>query len=290
MTQCNIAELTERGVIKVSGDNAKKFLQDIVTNDVARAVDGKAVHAGLLTPQGKILFDFFLLDRGDHFLLECTRENVDDLIKRLTFYKLRAAVELEDLSATHKIWAAWNGTPDTSADAISYCDPRLEILGLRIIAPASLDVTAGCEAASEDEYHGLRIALGVPEADKDYPLGDTFPHEANYDQLAGVDFKKGCYVGQEVVSRMQHRGTARKRIVPAHGKAPLTEGAKISGGDTAIGLLGSVAGDIGLATVRLDRAEKAIKDGHPLMAGNVEIDLIQPGWAEFSVPTQGSGT
>jgi len=104
MAQCNITELTTRGVIKVSGSDAKKFLQDIVTNDVAKAVDGKAVHAGLLMPQGKILFDFFLLDRGDHFLLECARDNTADLIKRLTFYKLRAAVELEDLSGTLIVW------------------------------------------------------------------------------------------------------------------------------------------------------------------------------------------
>ncbi len=287
MAECNIAELTARGVIKVSGSDAKKFLQDIVTNDVTQAVDGKAVHAALLTPQGKILFDFFLLDREDHFLLECARDNVADLIKRLTFYKLRAAVELEDISISRKVWAAWNGTPTTPGEALVYPDPRLELLGLRIIAPATLDLTVDCNVASEEDYHHLRIAMGVPEADKDYHLGDTFPHEANYDQLAGVDFKKGCYVGQEVVSRMHHRGTARKRIVPVHGHASLTEGSKISGGDTAIGQLGSVAGDMGLAMIRLDRAEKAIEDGHPLMAGDVEIDLIQPGWADFNVPRQG---
>jgi folate-binding Fe-S cluster repair protein YgfZ len=117
MTKCNITELTARGVIKVSGGEAKKFLQGIVTNDVNKAVDDHAIHAGMLTPQGKILFDFFLLDMGTHFLLECARGNIADFIKRLTFYKLRAAVEFEDLSSTHKIWAAWNGTPaDASAE------------------------------------------------------------------------------------------------------------------------------------------------------------------------------
>ena len=287
MSECNIAELTTRSVIKVSGGDAKKLLQDIVTNDVNKAVDGKAVHAGLLTPQGKILFDFFLLDRGTHFLLECARDTISDLIKRLTFYKLRAAVDFVDLSGTHKVWAVWNGVPDTHADAITYTDPRLEILGVRIIAPASLDMAAGSNAASEEDYHRHRIALGVPEADKDYPLGDTFPHEADYDQLAGVDFNKGCYVGQEVVSRIEHRGTARKRIVPVRGNAPLTPGARITAGDAAIGTLGSVAGDMGLAMVRLDRAAKVIEDGRALMAGDVEIELTHPGWAGFSVPTQG---
>ncbi len=286
MAECNIAELTARGVIKVSGGDAKKFLQDIVTSDVTRAVEGRAVHAGLLTPQGKILFDFFLLDTGDYFLLECARDKAEDLIGRLTFYKLRAAVDFEDISDSFKLWAAWNGAPQTPGDAIAYTDPRLEALGVRIIAPVSRDMAAGCDAASEEDYHRHRIALGVPEADADYPLGDTFPHEANYDQLAGVDFDKGCYVGQEVVSRIEHRGTARKRIVPARGSAPLTPGAAITAGDAAIGTLGSVAGDMGLAMVRLDRAAKAIADGRPLMAGDVEIELIQPRWARFSVPTQ----
>jgi len=287
MTKCNITELTARGVLKVSGGEAKKFLQGIVTNDVNKAINGAAIHAGMLTPQGKILFDFFLLDLGTHYLLECARENIADFIKRLTFYKLRAAVEFEDLSDTHKVLAAWNGAPETSGDAIIYADPRLEILGLRIIAPASLDMTAGCDAASEEDYHALRIALGVPEADMDFPLGDTFPHEADYDLLSGVDFHKGCYVGQEVVSRMQHRGTARKRIVPARGGAPLTHGAKITAGDATIGMLGSVAGNMGLAMVRLDRAKKAVDEGRPLMAGTVEIHLIQPGWANFDLPVQG---
>ncbi len=286
MAKCNIAELTARGVIKVSGGDAEKFLQDIVTSDVTKAVEGRAVHAGLLTPQGKILFDFFLLDTGDYFLLECARDKAEDLIRRLTFYKLRAAVDFEDLSDSFKHWAAWNGAPQTPGDAIVYPDPRLEALGVRIIAPVSRDMAAGCDAASEEDYRRHRIALGVPEADADYPLGDTFPHEANYDQLAGVDFSKGCYVGQEVVSRIEHRGTARKRIVPARGSAPLTPGAAITAGDAAIGTLGSVAGDMGLAMVRLDRAAKAIEDGRPLMAGDVEIELIQPRWARFSVPTQ----
>ncbi len=288
MAECNIAELTARGVIKVSGGDAKKFLQDIVTNDVNRAVDGKAVHAAILTPQGKILFDFFLLDRGTHFFLECAGDTVSDLIKRLTFYKLRAAVDFEDLSGTHKIWVAWNDAPDAPDNVIAYADPRLEMLGVRIIAPASLDVAVPCKVVSEDGFHRHRIALGVPEADKDYTLGDTFPHEADYDQLAGVDFDKGCYVGQEVVSRMEHRGTARKRIVPVRGNAPLTAGAKITAGDAAIGALGSVAGDMGLATVRLDRAAKAIEEGRTLMAGDAEIELTQPVWADFNVPMKGA--
>jgi len=289
MAKCHIAELPARGVIKVSGSEAKKFLQDIVTNDVTKAVNGRAVHAGLLTPQGKILFDFLLLEHGDHFLLECARDIAADLIKRLSFYKLRAAVDFADLSGTVQVWAAWGGMPQRLSDTIIFADPRLDALGQRIIAPSSLDIAAtGCEKASEEDYHRHRIALGVPEANSDYPLGDTFPHEADYDQLAGVDFNKGCYVGQEVVSRIQHRGSARKRIVPARGNAPLAPGAEITSGDMNIGTLGSVVDDMGLAMVRLDRAQKAVEKGLPLMADGVEITLVRPGWAHFSVPGQGS--
>ncbi|MEM8743637.1 MAG: folate-binding protein [Pseudomonadota bacterium] len=286
MTNCSIAELTDRTALRVTGDDAHKFLQDVVTNDVTKAVDGKAVHAALLTPQGKILFDFFLLDRGDDVLLECNRATVSELIKRLMFYRLRAAVEFEDLSNDIKVWATWNGEPACGDDAIKFADPRFEALGFRIIAPASDEMSdCGCTPVGEDAYHAHRIAQGVPEAGKDYALGETFPHEADYDQLAGVDFHKGCYVGQEVVSRVQHRGTARKRIVPVRGSSDLTAGEQVSGGGSDIGVIGSVAGKRGLAMIRLDRAEKNLSKGETLHAGDVEISLQQPDWASFDVPS-----
>ena len=285
MTKCSIAELADRTAIKISGTDAHKFLQDVVTNDVTKAVEGKAVHAALLTPQGKILFDFLLLDQGDHFLLECDRDTVGDLIKRLTFYKLRASVEFADLSNEVNVWAAWDHEPECGEGAIKYADPRLEALGFRIVAPVSQDMTqTGCNVVNEGAYHAHRISMGIPEAGKDYALGDTFPHDAGYDQLNGVDFQKGCYVGQEVVSRIQHRGTARKRIVPVRGVSDLSTGASITAGDMSIGVMGSVSGDTGLATVRLDRAEKAISDGQSLNAGGIEISLEQPDWASFKVP------
>ena len=144
-------------------------------------------------------------------------------------------------------------------------------LGLRILLPANADISGlGCALASEDEYHARRIALGVPEGGRDYTFGDAFPHEAMFDQLNGVDFKKGCFVGQEVVSRMEHRGTARKRIVGVEGEGPLPpSGTEIVAGSMPIGTLGSVAGSSGLALLRLDRAEEAKAAGVPLRAGEV---------------------
>lgn len=288
MTKCSITALTGRGVVHVSGSDAHRLLQDIVTSDIACARDGKAIHAALLAPQGKILFEFFLLDRGDHLLIEIEREAIPEFLKRLTFYKLRADATFDDVSEGHSVWAAWGGETSFSPEAIAYEDPRLPELGMRIIVPEDGNPAPDCGSASVDDYHAHRIALGIPQGGLDYVLGDTFPHEADFDQLGGVDFKKGCYVGQEVVGRMQHRGTARKRIVPVTGDGPLSPGSEIVAGDSSIGTIGSVSGKNALATVRLDRAEKALADGNALKADDATITLHQPAWAKFDVPAAGS--
>lgn len=285
MTECRIAELSDRAIAELGGEDAFGFLQNIVTGNVEAARDGGAVHTALLTPQGKILFDFLLVGRGEGFLIDAPRAMMADLVKRLTFYKLRAKVEIADRSDDYTVCAAWGGEPEAGADTVVYADPRLPALGRRVIAPAGADIAGfGCEHVEEADYHAHRVALGVPEGGRDYAYGDTFPHEADLDQLGGVDFAKGCFVGQEVVARMQHRGTARKRIVPVAGEGTLTQGAEIRGGGPAIGALGSVAGNTALATIRLDRAEKAHQEGRALEAGGVPVRLIQPGWASFTVP------
>lgn len=281
MTDCQIAELTDRGVIRVAGPDAPGFLQGLVTNNVEQATDRGAVYTGLLTPQGKILFDFFLVREGDGFLLDCARPVVADLVKRLTFYKLRAAVDLADESGERTVLAAWNGVPAAGDGWVVFADPRVAALGHRLIVPAGANADA---TATEAEYHAHRIALGVPEGGRDYAFGDTFPHEAGFDQLGGVDFDKGCFVGQEVVSRMEHRGTARKRVVPIEGAGTLDAGAEITADGAPIGTVGSVADARALALVRLDRAEKALANGKTLDAGGVQVSLRQPDWASFDVP------
>jgi folate-binding protein YgfZ len=285
MKKCNAALLSDRAVVLVAGPAARSFLQGLITNDIDKAKSGDAIHAGLLTPQGKILFDFFVVPAGDGFLLEIAKANAAELALRLGFYKLRAQVEIaEDPSFT--IAAAW-GEPDSLADgAIAYADPRLPALGHRILLPAGPSLgNLGCALTGEDEYHAHRIALGVPEGGRDYAFGDVFPHEAMFDQLAGVDFNKGCFVGQEVVSRMEHRGTARKRIVGVEGEGPLPpSGTDITAGGASIGTLGSVSGSSGLALLRLDRAEEAKAAGVPLRAGEVIVALRIPAWARFKTP------
>ncbi len=288
-TDCNIAKLSDRGVLRVHGPDAKRFLQGIVTNDMERVGGKSAVHAGLLTPQGKILFDFFVVGEPPDFLLDCPSALAGELAKRLTFYKLRSALEIEDVSDTHAVAAAWGGTPVCPQRAVLYPDPRLAALGHRLVLEAGGELSAtGCATAPEAAYHAHRIALGVPEGGKDFDYGDAFPHEADFDELNGVDFAKGCYVGQEVVSRMEHRGTARKRVVPVEGEVALPEGgAEIQAADAAIGRLGSVADKAGLALLRLDRAEKAQSEGKTITAGGVVLRLRQPVWASFAVAGKG---
>ena len=285
MSECKVALLSDRAVLRVTGEAARNFLQGLITNHIDQAKPGSAIHTGLLTPQGKILVDFFVLPVGDGFLLELAKAKLADLIQRLTVYKLRTQVAFAE-EPSLRVAASWGSTPLLPEGAIAFADPRLPELGLRILLPANADISGlGCALASEDEYHARRIALGVPEGGRDYTFGDAFPHEAMFDQLNGVDFKKGCFVGQEVVSRMEHRGTARKRIVGVEGEAPLPpSGTEIVAGSTPIGTLGSVAGSSGLALLRLDRAEEAKAAGTPLRAGEVTVAVRIPAWARFKTP------
>ncbi|TFG88061.1 MAG: folate-binding protein [Hyphomicrobiales bacterium] len=284
MSHCRATLLADRGVLRVTGADAHKLLQGVITNNLDKAQGGAAIHAGLLSPQGKILFDFFVAADGDGFLIEAAKDRLAELAKRLGIYRLRAQVEIAE-APEFTVAAAWGGAPNIPEGAIAFADPRLAELGVRILLPAGASVAdLGCAQAGEADYHALRIKLGVPESGRDYGLGDTFPHEALFDQLNGVDFKKGCFVGQEVVARMQHRGTTRTRVVPVEGDAPLTTGVEVKAGELPIGPIGSVDGAVGLALLRLDRAEEAASKGTPLTAGDVTITLHRPAFAQFDVP------
>lgn len=285
MGQCHASLLPSRAVLKVGGADARKFLQGLITNDIDKAQGGHAVHAGLLTPQGKILFDFFAVPAGDGFLIDVAQDKAGELLKRLGFYRLRAAAEIAAAPAL-AVAAAWGGSPRLPEGAIVYADPRLPELGFRLLVPTGTSAAElGCEPAEEADYHALRISLGVPEGGLDYAFGDAFPHEALFDQLNGVDFKKGCYVGQEVVSRIEHRGTARKRIVPIEGVSALpVPGTSIEADGLPVGTLGSVSGAAGLALIRLDRAEEALAQAKALTTGGVKIALRRPTFARFTVP------
>ena len=286
-----VAVLEDRGVVSVAGAEAEKLLGDLITNDIALLKDAPALYAALLAPQGKILFDFLMVKAGDGFLLETARERAAELVKRLSMYKLRAAVEIRDVSADFVVAALWGGASAPAGEmpgAIVFADPRLPALGLRMLAEArkasdALAATGGTAAPAE-AYHAHRVGLGVPEGGRDFAFGDTFPHEALLDQLRGVSFTKGCFVGQEVVSRMQHRASVRKRVVAVTADQDLPAGPlPVLAGAVEIGRLGSVDGPRGLALVRIDRVAEARRDGVSITAAGVALRVAPPPFATFGI-------
>lgn len=281
------ALLRSRAALRVEGPEAAHFLQGLITADMARIDDTGAGFGALLTPQGKILFDFLILKDGEGYLLDCPREAAAALVKRLGFYKLRAKVTITDLSDSHAVVAVWDEDP--ALTGVFAADPRLAALGSRGIVSA--DEADGSGLADEAEWQAHRIGLGVPEAGEDYAYGEVFPHDIDMDQLSGVAFDKGCYVGQEVVSRMEHRGTARRRVIRASAGAALPPaGTEIVAGGKTLGTLGSSSGAEGLALVRLDRAKAALDAGTAITAGDVAVTLTLPDWAGFGWPAQEAET
>jgi hypothetical protein len=271
MSTAVVALLARRGVVSLSGADAVDFLDNLVTNDLTGMSAGEARFAGLLTPQGKILFEFLALRTEDGWLLDTAGDGVANPLKRLMMYKLRAKITLADVSADYGVAAAWGPQVPAVADGWCYADPRHGDLGWRLIARRQTLAQLAALAVPEAHYHERRVALGVAEGGFDYALGDTFPHEANYDRLHGVSFTKGCFVGQEVVARMQNKTVVRKRVVHVTGGEPLTAGAEIRIGAAVIGTIGSVAGPHGLALLRLDRAAEAADKGEPLVAGTATL-------------------
>jgi folate-binding protein YgfZ len=286
------ALLADRGVVKVAGDGARDYLHGLVTADILALAPGSARFCALLTPQGKIIADFIVTEAqaadGGGFFLDIPRAVGATLIGKLNLYKLRAKVLIEDLSGSLGVLAVWDGN-GSAKYGLAYADPRLSALGMRVILPRQQVVAAAAESRAElvdaGSYEAHRIALGVPQGGSDFSYGDAFPHESDMDQLGGVDFDKGCYIGQEVVSRMQHRGTARTRAVPVRydGAAALA-GAAVTAGERQLGTIGSAAAGRAVALLRLDRVAEAMSRGEPLTAGGVLIHLVKPDWAHFAFP------
>ena len=278
------AFLPDRGVVKVSGEDARSFLNGLVTTDLTELRSGFGRFGALLTPQGKITTDFLITEapagHGGGFLLDVPRALAQALAAKLGFYKLRAKVAVENLTEDLGVLAVWDGEPATKPD-LAFADPRLPALGWRILVPEELKQKVadliGANLVDAAAYEAHRIAAGVPRGGLDFTYGDAFPHETNMDRLHGVDFDKGCYVGQEVVSRMQHRGTARTRTVKVILEGPSPEvGATILAGDKPVGTIGSTSGQNGLALVRTDRVVDALDAGLPLTAGGLGIRLAEP--------------
>lgn len=278
------AFLPDRGVIKVAGEDARNFLNGLITTDLDKLKPGLGRFGALLTPQGKIIVDFLITEapagHGGGFLIDCPKALADGLATKLKFYKLRAKVTVDNLSNDLGVLAAWDGQLAAQPD-LAFADPRNAELGTRILIPEDLKQKLsdliGAELVDAADYEAHRIALGVPRGGLDFMYSDAFPHETNMDRLAGVDFDKGCYVGQEVVSRMQHRGTARTRSVKVLLEDSSPEaGVSVMAGDKSVGTMGSSAQGKGIALVRIDRVADALDAGQPLTAGGLALKLAEP--------------
>jgi folate-binding protein YgfZ len=284
------AFLPDRGVVKVSGEDARNFLNGLVTSDVTLVRPTLGRFGALLTPQGKITIDFLITEapagHGGGFLLDTPLALAKGLAAKLGFYKLRAKVAVENLSDSADsanslgVMAVWDGEPAVKPD-LTFADPRDPALGWRILVPEQLAAKVasliGADLVDSTAYDAHRIASGVPRGGLDFIYGDAFPHETNMDRLHGVDFDKGCYVGQEVVSRMQHRGTTRTRTVKVILDGPAPEaGTPVLAGDKPVGTMGSAANGAGLALIRTDRAVDALDAGTPLTSGGLALRIADP--------------
>jgi folate-binding protein YgfZ len=278
----SITLLSNRAVVAVEGAEAREFLHSLLTSDLLPLTTGQAAYGALLTPQGKILFDLFAVATEAGFLLDAAAATAEDLVKRLTMYRLRRKIEI-GLKADLAIAGIWGSdVPPVFEDSMLFRDPRAAAMGWRAIGLlARLEAAATADA---DRYEAHRMALGIADSGRDIGSGQLFPHEANLDQLNGVSVTKGCYVGQEVVSRMEHRGTARSRIVPVRfdGREIAPETA-ISAGGRSIGRILSTIDGRGLALMRLDRAEAARAAGEEFLAGDMAIAIERPEWARYRV-------
>jgi folate-binding protein YgfZ len=286
------ALLPDRGVVKVSGADARSFLNGLFTVDIGKMTPGAARFGALLTPQGKIVVDFIVFEAteedGGGFLIDCPRALAGTLVEKLGFYKLRAKVQVADLSATLGVMAVWPGKAESEYGP-GFTDPRLAELGTRIFLPPDAAADAAKDLGAilvEAEVHDThRVMLGVPRGGMDFTYGDTFPHGADMDQLGGVDFDKGCYVGQEVVSRVEHRGSARSRIVMmAYDDNTPDDGVPVMAGDKQLGMVGSAVNGTALALVRLDRLGDAMAAGTQIEAGGIKMKAKKPAWAKFAFP------
>ncbi|MCO5063028.1 MAG: folate-binding protein YgfZ [Rhizobiaceae bacterium] len=275
-----VVKLKDRAVIEVSGPDAGHFLQSVLTTDLDSLPAGIARPGALLTPQGKILFDFLIFRLGeDRFLLDCRADIAADFAKRLTFYRLRAKATIE--TKNQDVTVAWtqNDSPASETDSTRVRDSRFVDCEVVRFYGTGPDADHALEA-----WTSLRIGNGIAESGTDYELGDAFPHDVLLDQMEGVGFRKGCYIGQEVVSRMQHRGTARRRVLIAESDAPLIQKSEIKVDGRPVGQLGSTVGHQALAIARIDRVKAAVDEGKAIEAGGIGVRLAIPARANFTFP------
>lgn len=295
MPKPSFAILDDRALIAVTGEDRCAFLQGLVSNDVERAGPERAVYAAFLTAQGKYLHDFFIAAQDDALLLDCEAARRDDLLQRLSMYRMRSKVTIE-ARADLRVAAAFGegaagklglgedrGEAKTWAGGVAFIDPRLAVAGVRAILPsdgaAQALEKAGLAPAKPEDYDDLRLSLGLPDGSRDLIVGKSTLLENGFEELAGVDWDKGCFLGQELTARMRYRGLIKKRLVPVTIDGALPEPGEIVKQDgREAGEMRSGRGKRGLALLRL----KALGPGDaPLTAGETRLTPQKPDWASF---------
>jgi len=285
MAGSQYALLPQRGLLSVSGDDAKEFLQGIISNDINKVTATQAIWAAFLTPQGKYLFDFFVAELDGKLVIDCEAERLPEFMKKLKMYKLRSKAELADISEDYEVFAIFGGETEgqTIGGGLIYADPRLVSAGARAMMPKGTGAEAlnglGIAPSDANAYDTHRLALGLPDGSRDMIIDKSILLENGFEELNGVDWDKGCYMGQELTARTKYRGLIKKRLIPVSfdGVAPAPGTAIRSDDGKEAGEMRSAYGSKGLALIRLEALEK----GSALEAEGTVLTASKPDWAEF---------
>jgi folate-binding protein YgfZ len=291
MVDASFALLDDRGILAVSGPDRRPFLQGLVSNDVDKVCPTASRYAALLTAQGKYLHDFIMVEAGESFWLDAEAARLGDLKRRLSIYRLRARVSLDERSdlAVAAIFGAGDaailGLPSEPGAArplgsgVAFVDPRLALLGARAVLPRenarAVLADAGIAETGFDIYDRLRLSLGIPDGSRDLVLEKSILLESSFDELNGVDWQKGCYIGQELTARTKYRGLVKKRLMPVRIEGPAPPpGAAVTADGREIGEMRSSRGGLGLALLRIE----PVREGKILAAGQSTLVPVRPAW------------
>ena len=291
MADASFVLLEDRGILAVSGPDRRPFLQGLVSNDVDKVSPSAARYAAFLTAQGKYLHDFMMVEAGESIWLDAEAARLGDLKRRLSMYRLRARVSLDERSdlAVAAIFGAGEaailGLPSEPGAArplgsgVAFVDPRLASLGARAILPRenarAVLADAGIAEAGFDIYDRLRLSLGIPDGSRDLVLEKSILLESGFDELNGVDWQKGCYIGQELTARTRYRGLVKKRLTPVRIEGPAPpSGAAVTADGREIGEMRSSRGGLGLALLRIE----PVREGKILAAGQSILVPVRPAW------------
>ena len=291
--------LPSRGILALGGPDRSAFLQGLVSNDVTLAGPSRAIYTAFLTPQGKYLHDFFVIELAETLLLDCEADRLADLQRRLKMYKLRSKITLENWTERYSVSVLPGGDAVTAlglatepgvatplGEGVAFVDPRLPDLGARAVLPRGSEATvleaAGFQPGDPAAYEALRLELGVPDGSRDLVIEKAILLENNLDELHAISWQKGCYLGQELTARTRYRGLVRKRLFPVVVEGPLpAPGTPVMLGDKEAGEMRSGAGQRALALLRLEDIARAETEAIPLRAGEARIIPIKPAWVAF---------